>query len=246
MTKPFKFSDTLFIAVFSVLVYLCVFSCEYAYCTYFKIPVQLISLDIRNVFKFISIIPFLLILAFLIVKFIPFLERMGKSTIGRGLFLILFWFFIGLFFLKSFNWLLFFAAWLVGVSYFIFPIFQQYSKKPYMNKLRKRNQIKDLEISNYPLLKHNIIYRSQLFILFSIFFLFMTQEFGRWNAVNRSEFDVIGDNLLVLAIYNDRFICAELDRETKTIGNKRIIINLDSKDINSFSIENIGHITLAD
>ncbi|UCE65875.1 MAG: hypothetical protein JSU85_13605 [Candidatus Zixiibacteriota bacterium] len=220
-------SEGLLIVAIPALIYYISFGFEMGYCSYFRIPYAVISIDINSIFPTIVVIAFSIIIPLYfyiyrkssVPRKINFSQRIIiiLTVISIALLIVVFKIKIG--FVKSI------ALGVMGI--FILTII--------------------LFLSNIESIKRDEYWFKLLIwipaIILSIFSVFeFGNAYGSHNARSKKSFYIyeVNPEIAVLRIYNDRLICAEFDRVNKTVDSAILIINISSNSPVRLHEEEIG------
>ena len=246
-------SDAILAIIIPVAGYYVAYQYELGRAGYFGISGSLVEVGLTNV---LQVIVYLFASYLLILGYLGHKENLAiaKSPVLRAFSLIFMPLLIILgliiyvaragallFMLLGFATLLIFAV-------FVFPLISQRRVKGYKNKLAeqmKGNQGSDSNDSSL-LGGYRRKYGLRIYaaIIVAIFALIYMSFFGSVVARNQSSFEVLASTpeLVVLARYSSRLVCAEVDREKKEIKNAYYIRTLDQVAEQGIRIsrENVG------
>jgi hypothetical protein len=243
----------------TILGYVLAFLYEEGYTRYFKIPSELIKLDLINIFIFIFYLLSLIFTIYLIIntcyKYVCTRQSIVQRAFLRLVPYLLFFLAIQLITINTKTWK--FINWIVAIAFlitifneFVLPIITQRGKGSYYQKLQlveerhnksnfREPNILDIMIPT----KYISIYSKVLNVIFILgLFLMATNILGNANAERKEEFLVMRDSehIAVLKIYGDKYICAPFDPNSKTFADSLYIFNFAKKDDLKLDWEKIG------
>jgi hypothetical protein len=130
-------------------------------------------------------------------------------------------------------WLIFLAIILFFAFFeFVFPLITQRNKSTYAEKLREQENLE--QKAKVHLLWHVVDLKYGRWLVTTLLYVYIGITFaynlGMQNAESREEFFVIADknNSVILAIYDDTFVTADFDRETRSFVGPISITKLDN------------------
>lgn len=143
-------------------------------------------------------------------------------------------------------WLFLVVLFLIGIPEFILPLFTQKDKKTYSEKIDADwdSEWRLREAKNtfsWRLLKSvghkNIVLVINIFIVAQL-----VQTAGEVVASRQIRFFTMPSaaEKVVLRIYNDKLICADFDRKTKTVKSGVAILKPDDSNVTSLKLEMLG------
>lgn len=217
--------------------YLLAYTHELGYCNVFKIPKELILLDWTTVIVGVSATfgASLLLVWFITMLFLPMQSKRPMGPIKRRLYFFFLVFVFTLLF--SYKYLIvkeviYPIAYLVALAVFLFliPIFTKDAKEAvgYRNKLAAYDELQ--RKSEAPFFKRVGLKELVLFIFLIGIFPFSYLG-GRATAINQDEFYVPSTypNSVVLRIYGDRLICAQLNKERREVERTYFILRTNDE-----------------
>jgi hypothetical protein len=212
------------IGAISVGGYLLGFAYEMGYANYFDIPLKLIKLDLMSIFIPIILIALLLLFLFVITDaMFPFLSDVKSGVIYRGIRRSAIWILLcaAVFFIYGntswpiLKWYLLFLA-LSLFAEFLWPLIIQHGKETYLQKLDAQEKLED-NVQSKTFWGFIAQKRSRFIIMRSIFaaslIFILAMLIGDAEARRQRYFLVVREpqQLVVLRIYGDRFVCAPFD-----------------------------------
>jgi len=247
-------TEGLILALIPVLGYFFAFQYEAGYATYFKYPKELILIGLPQIVIATitlwtgSIVIFMFVES--IIMMIPKTQR-GLSD-GIIKFLPLLGFFVGFLLVYGWGraWPFLFVFVMIGIPEFILPLFTQKDKKTYSEKIEadwdsewRLRESKDA--FSWRLVK--LVGHKNIVLVINIFIAAqLVQTAGEVVASRQMRFFTMSNSpeKVVLRIYDDKFICADFDRKTKTVWGDRLIF--DSKEQGTFNLklESIGPLVM--
>jgi hypothetical protein len=249
------------VAAVTVIGYLLAFKYEKGYADYFGIPIRLIRLNSITIFTAV----FGLCSVFIIILFFtnclsPLLE-IFKEKISSQIYIKLLsqfpilvialiiliiyrakwglWLYAGHILLFVFLWICY---------EFISPLLLYPEKKTYSEKLEAVESHRD---SNKSLFYFQLSKPKDLiiFLCLCIFLLIMfSDHIGTSEAIRKKNFLVLEDDkkIVVLRIYDYKYICATFNRETKRVDRSIIILDSSGQNELRFNLEKVGPLKLVD
>ena len=243
-------TEGLVLALIPLLGYFFAFQYESGHALYFKYPKEFIEVGLPQiVIATISlwtgaVMIFMLIESITIA--IPKAQRGLADSIIK--FLPLAGFFIGAFLVHGWShaWPFLFVFVLIGIPEFILPLFTQKDKKTYSEKIdadwnaewRLRESQNSL---SWRLLK--TIGHKNITLVINIFIAAqLVQTAGEFVASRQIQFFTLNSpsEKVVLRIYNDKLICADVDRNTKILKDGIAILKKDDLGVTNLKIEKVG------
>jgi hypothetical protein len=251
------------VGTITILGYLFGFLYEEGYANYFKIPVQLIKLDLITIFTSILVLLGLIWLIFSFLDSIYMILSPRPSIVRRAfirsapyiLFFLAFFFInIGTKTWHSFKWIVASPFLISLFNEFVLPLIGQRGKGTYYQKLeayeerRKKNKLSEPSIVDLFVTTNNVlILRRFRDIVLIIFFIFLAvYMIGASRAERQKEFLLLKNpkNIVVLKIYGDKYICAPFDPNTKTVEKSLYIIDSKKQDALWFDWQEVGPLKL--
>ncbi len=247
------------VGVVTILGYVLAFLYEKGYTSYFKIPPELIKIDLINILRFIFYLLALIFILYGILNacyvFVCSLSSIIQRIILRSAPYFIY-FIVGL--LISLNtkaWNTY--KWSVALVFviflfdgFILPLITQRGKGTYYQKLayqeEKRNKlnIKEPNLLDKIIPPKNILTANKVInvIIILVIILTVSNVIGNAEAERQIEFLVLKNpsNIVVLKIYGDKYICAPFDPNTKTVEKSLYIIDSKKQDGFWFDWKNVG------
>lgn len=248
-------SEAILVALTSAFSYLVAFQYEKGFASYFRIPYQLISVDLSRVLLIGLTLFAILIFAFpilnlLVVVFSNIMSPVIKRLLRPYLFII--FIIITYIYLYKFTgfhrwgWILIFLVIMIFLD-FVLPLITQRTKGSYIDKLQAQDALES-SIMNIPAFIRTR-YGSEIVLLIAACLIGISLSYsaGYAEAVSEDIFLVTNTNpeLVVLRKYEDKLICAPLNRTDKTSLPSFTILDLSSQGV-SFSLERLGPLSLDD
>lgn len=247
--KRFKtLIDVLILSIGPILAYLLTYSYEYGYTKHFKIPTELISPNITNIFivgvAFWSIfIPVIFLCNIFLISFGK-VNNIYHRTLLRlsPMYLIFFIYFL----IYGFNTLIAYISVLIllfTLWEFFFPILFFRNIKGYKEKLKKQEEKEESVKNILDKIRANLG-QSGVLLIFVIYVSIITAyNLGVSKAISQKEFLLLEkQQMVVLRIYGDRLICAPINIENKEIDNKIKIYHINNPTI-SLKWSKVGPLT---
>ena len=248
--KPtFRLSEGIVLAGAPIAAYLFVFFFEKGVTSYFKIPLEFISISLVNVFilgglLFGAFLFFFLMLEVLTMLFPkrlnPHIFRALLPLILVAVFVVIQIYFFGLAGWKY--WIVLLMMFLIfsGLQ-FLWPLKTQKDKSTYIEKLEGQEQIEARVIGFSDIIAIRFGRNIVLLIIFIILGILLSQSIGTAQAFNQSDFLVTNTSpeMVVLRIYGDSLICAPFDRGTKEVQNSFKVIKVSDSNL-LLTLEKIG------
>ncbi|HTK21636.1 MAG TPA: hypothetical protein VL442_19090 [Mucilaginibacter sp.] len=235
---PFNVNAAILLAVFTAFAYACSYIYERSYCINFKIPSELISIDLS------VLLPFWIITTIVVIISV-FTLVLGYTTISRfkqkqKLYTFL-----------KYNLILILS---LGVSWYLHPDFAKLHKEFYYigfsifnillivvliaSKKRQDDQESNLDSepsgnrTDLKVLANNLQSAINSFLIIIVVVTgMMSDEAGASAAKKRVNFYVLSDNnnMVVIRIYGEKVICKELDATRKRLTDKIMVIKNDAE-----------------
>lgn len=243
------FTEGILLAIVPVAAYSLTFAFEAGYFKYFGIPLNLIQINSQIVFIAIASLSFVLFTIFLVANFISIYWPSHRALQIKLIRLLLvtiplIWFFL-IHGRMLRHWEVFVGiVGLVVLVEFVLPIFKFRNKKSYLEKLSESEISANKEPSKH-LCSRLFNYLGTFGTAFVIAVLmgsFMSYDLGQAQATAQKEYLTVGEssNIVVLQVYNDMFICAPFNRDTKEIAPKFFFKKLGEDPNLMFVREKIG------
>lgn len=247
-------TEGLILALIPVLGYFFAFQYEAGYASYFKYPKELILIGLPQIviatitlwtgsmviFMFVESITMMIpkaqrALSDSVIKFLPLVGFFAGSLLVYG------W-------ERAWPFLLVFI--MIGIPEFILPLFTQKDKKTYSEKIEsdwesewRLRESKDT--FSWRLLK--LVGHKNIVLVINIFIAAqLVQTAGEVIASRQMRFFTMSSSpeKVVLRIYDDKFICADFERKTKTVGGDRSILNSREQGAFNLKLESIGPLVM--
>lgn len=246
--KDYLFGNGVIILTFPAISYLLAYVKEYAYCSYFGIPIEFISLDLMTILLMFIKIFIILMPVFYFMNFLSLIIWYDdlKSPIIRQFvrcskyYIVLLVFYIMNRDISGLKTTLFVAFLFITFLYFIFPIITQWKVSGYKNKLIEQEKVENK--SNNNTLQYNFFRKVGItnvnIIAIVIIISILTYQVGLSEASTKENFLIpSNDNSkIVLRIYGENIICAKYDRDNQKVLRQFSIVKL-GEDSNLFYIE---------
>lgn len=246
-------TDAILALIIPVAGYYLAYRYEQGYLSYFSVPVLLVEVGLTEV---LGVIGQLIIIFLLILGYLDFRATLSKegSPVARAIGRVLFPIIVLLLIIYATSvkgttlYLLLSILALIVLFEFVFPIFSQRKVKGYKTRLEKqelkegaKNSLMNSLLSSYNKEDYALKYTINLTMVLSLLYIFFLGSFSAKHAVS---FMVIKSSpeLIVIRKYSNRLICAEFDRNMKTIKREFHILNIDEIEKDKVIIvqENIG------
>ncbi len=235
------------IATAPLIGYLMTYSFQWGYVSYFGMPIEFISVDLSQVIR--TTIGVMLSFLFLLSLYEHVPADTAKKNIlyYRLLTVAPLYIYLGIYFFihkTPFATGLFVGAIIALSLSLIVPIFTEKNKKSYKEKLEAYEEKVKLKKKSQGALSFKLYERfgdvNVGLIVNLIIILFFVEVSGEIYASNKKSFLVLTNNpnKIVLNTYNDKVICASLDRQTKIVGPSFTIYELSP--LLEFTIDKVG------
>jgi len=251
------------VAALSAVAYLLAFSYERGYARHFGIPSNLIRLSLTTVLQSMIILLGFLLLMFLVVNGLSPIFLAHRSNIIYRLILGEWPFFLSILGMTLIYGItgqmkpplsLIIVVLLVPLSNFIAPFVKKRQEETYIKKLEAIERERLESVRKETPLPSLVTYISGtrggllgLRLIILVYVLYIVSSFlGSSEAINQKNFLVVeGQNdIVVLRIYEGRFICAPFERRTKEVQNSLLIIDSSGQNGLKLNWEEIGPLKL--
>lgn len=249
------------VAAVSVTGYILAFNYEMGYANFFGIPIRFIKLNLITIFIAVLglISVFLFIMGCISIVY-PFLPKKISSPIYRKLLGLspFFLIYLGLFIIYGPTWWFYSSVKYTLILFtllvffdFVWPLLTQREKGTYFEKLEAQES---LEHHNQPRTFIGFITSTPkglrgLRLVFSLLLLLaFAYCIGNSEAIRKKHFLVLKDrkNTVVLRIYDDKYICAPFNRETKQVDRSLIILESSGQNELILNWQKVGPLKLVD
>ena len=247
------------VAIISLTGYLIAFIYELGYTSFFGIPYTLIELSLVVILTAIGGLFLIIVcIVFCVNAIWPFFAD-RTSVIHRRLiaWLPFFIMYLGLLLIyggtPQFSVTVRNIGFLLAIllfSEFIWPLLTQRRKKTYIEKLEaQENLTYSDDKSFFYWIASKPIGLAGGRLVFALFLLYLfSHSLGESAAMKQESFLTLEgkENIAVLRIYNNKFICAPFNRKSKKLDRKLIILQSSQQNELRLSWEKVGPLTLAD
>ncbi len=231
-------SEGLLLAGLTALSYAVTFAYEAGYSTYFGIPKQLIAVNLTTMLIAAGSLLGAMVMVYSIANFLwmlsPKQDDLVSFVVRRYIKIVIICFIAVLPLIRHWQaWLTFLAVILVIAFFeFVFPLITQRKKSTYAEKLREQENIE--QRVKVHLLWHVIDLKYGRWLVTTLVYVYIgitfAYNFGRQYAESREEFFVAvnQNNSVILAIYDDTLVTAEVNHETKSLIGPISVTKLDN------------------
>jgi len=243
-------TEGLVLALIPVLGYFFAFQYEAGYASYFKYPKELIDIGLPQIVIATITLWTGAIMIFMFIESITMTIPKAHRGLSDSLikFLPLAGFFIGSLLVYGWDraWPFLLVFFLIGIPEFILPLLTQKDRKTYSEKIEadwdsewRLREAKN--VLSWRLLK--MIGHKNIILVINIFIVAqLVQTAGEVVASRQIRFFTMSSaaEKVVLRIYNDKLICADFDRKTKTVKSGVAILKPDGSNVTSLKLEMLG------
>jgi hypothetical protein len=247
-------SEAIILAASPVFAYLIAFLYEAGFALVFQIPLQFITLSLTTIFIVAGALLFLGLFLFWVGHLIlgviapaddPIRARMARYTPGILMFVA-----YRILFPEDVQGTLYLLGAMAILALYEFgtPLITQRGKGTYREKFEA--QEKEDEIKRAKTLVHGfkeaLGRKGQIIAVVLSIGLPMFYSAGRSAALHQEEFLVVGSSpeMVVLRIYGDNLICAQLNRETRKVERKFVILKAGANSKLMLRLERVGPLGL--
>lgn len=249
------FSEAALIAFLTAIGYVIAYSFEFGYVTYFKIPSQLIEITIPSIILSWAIV---LAVALSTISILIFcLSSIDHNNIIHIQMVVTgFFVFINLCILILFNFdweecsLLLVPTAIVLIYKWGWPFIRYYKEiGSYGDKVAKLMRNDHPSKNPLPTPQNSIASNTLTLIMGSILLIALSFALGHGFAKQEINFYVFESNQpkVILRIYDDKYICAPIDKRARKIKEQYYIVNASSANLNrslSLTLEKVGPLTV--
>jgi len=247
-------TEGVMIALIPALGYLFVFAYESGYAKYYHFPLEFINIDLPQIVMSALTLYIVAVIVFFTIEWISFVffkeHRYLYHTIVR--FLPFLGFIVGSIILT--DWVrainITIGLVIIGIQEFVFPLISQKDKNSYEDKLRAYENADWDYRENRGALSWRITsifgHRNILLVINTVLIFYMIQMAGEIGASRKMLYYTIPNDpeKVVLRIYKNTLICADYDKEAKTVNTTFSVYQLDANSATIMKYEEAGPLKL--
>jgi hypothetical protein len=225
-------SQTLALALAPLLAYLYSYIFEFAYASYFGIPLSLIRVDWTDIFSSVSLIVVFAVLFLALILFL-FRRTSDPKRLRRLLLVCLPFFnalvmFLLLHYDLSDSLFVFVGSLVVGVGLVVYYVVVRVQEKRKGSPDKPKERAKsDEELGVIGLFLRHVASFRLVIILFFFVTVLLTYHYGIGEARDGGKYMTIaGTDLAVLRIYDDVAVCSPLDEKSMKLSDEFKLVNL--------------------
>lgn len=243
-------TEGLILALIPVLGYFFAFQYEAGHASYFKYPKELIDIGLPQIVIATITLWTGSLMIFMFIESITMAIPKAQLGLSDSIikFLPLVGFFMGSLLVYGWEraWPFLLVFFLIGIPEFILPMFTQKDKKTYSEKIDADwdSEWRLREAKNafsWRLLK--MVGHKNIILVINIFIVAqLVQTAGEIVASRQIRFFTMPSAVekVVLRIYDDKLICADFDRNTKTVKSGISILKMDGSNVTGLKLEMLG------